>query len=69
LSIESLVAIADYLDLSLDFLLMESKPSRKIDEWLQSELDNVFRGKSDTQIDYLLGILKALSANIDDLQS
>jgi transcriptional regulator with XRE-family HTH domain len=67
LSVESLAKIADYLDLSLDFLLLESNRSGN-NKWLQSELDNLFRGKSHTQVDYLLGILKVLSANIDTLQ-
>ena len=69
LSVESLVKIADYLDLSLDFLLMESKPNCGGDEWLQSELDNIFRGKSPSQKNYLLNILEALSDSIEKLQS
>lgn len=67
LSVESLVRIADYLDLSLDFLLMESKSGNGIDELLQSELNNIFRGKSATQVEYLLNLLKVLSNNIEEL--
>ena len=68
LSVESLVKIADYLDLSLDFLLMESKSIRDSDDRLQAELDNIFRDKSPSQRDYLLSILRVLSNNIEKLQ-
>jgi len=68
LSVESLVKIADYLELSLDFLLLEPKPAHESDEWLQSELDNIFRDKSPSQRDHLLSILKILSDSIEKLQ-
>ena len=68
LSVESLVKIADYLDLSLDFLLMESKLNHSNDERLHSELDNIFRDKNQSQRDYLLSILKVLSDNIEKLK-
>ena len=68
LSVESLVRIADCLQLSLDYLLMESKPTHDSDELLQSELDNIFRDKSPSQRTYLLNILKALSDSIKKLQ-
>jgi transcriptional regulator with XRE-family HTH domain len=68
LSVESLVKIADYLDLSMDFLLLESKSPRGGDESLQCELNNIFRDKSQTQKDYLLNILKVLSDSIEKLQ-
>ena len=67
LSVESLVKIADYLDLSLDFLLMESKSSDK-DERLQAELDNIFRDKAPDQAEYLLSILKVLAENMEKLK-
>ena len=68
LSVESLVKIAEYLDLSLDFLLMQSKSSGDSDKWLQSELDNIFRDKRPAQKVYLLSILKVLSESIEKLQ-
>ena len=68
LSVESLVKIANYLQLSLDYLLMESKPTNDGDEWLQSELDNIFRDKNPSQRDYLLSILKVLADSIKKLQ-
>ena len=68
LSVESLIKIADYLDLSLDFLLMDSKPIRDGDKQLQTELDNIFRDKSPSQRDCLLKILKILSDSADELQ-
>jgi transcriptional regulator with XRE-family HTH domain len=66
-SIESIVAIADYLDISLDFLFFESKPTRTDNERLQSELDNIFRDKTPSQRNYLLNILNALSDSIEKL--
>jgi len=67
LSVESLVKIADYLDLSLDFLLMESKSGDK-DEKLMAELDNIFRDKAPAQVEYLLSIIKVLAENIEALK-
>ena len=68
MSIESLVKIANYLDLSLDFLLLDSKPTNGSDKWLLHEFDNIFRGKSPAQRAYLLNILKVLSDSIEKLQ-
>ena len=68
LSVESLMKIADYFDLSLDFLLQKSKSTHDSDEWLLAELDNMFRDKSPSQRDYLLSILRVLSNNIEKLQ-
>ena len=68
LSVESLVKIAEYLDLSLDFLLMQPKSNGDSDKRLQYELDNIFRDKSPEQRVYLLSILKVLSDSIKKLQ-
>jgi transcriptional regulator with XRE-family HTH domain len=67
MSIQSLVKIAGKLDLSLDYLLMDSVRSGS-DEKLHSELDNIFRDKSPSQREYLLNILGALSDSIKKLQ-
>jgi transcriptional regulator with XRE-family HTH domain len=67
LSVESLIKIARYYDMSLDFLLMDSSNSGN-DKKLQAELDNIFRDKPPSQTDYLLNILKVLSANIEGLR-
>ena len=68
MSVESLVKIAKYLDLSLDFLLTQPEPANDGDKRLHIELDNIFRGKNPHQIAYLLSILKVLSASIEKLQ-
>jgi transcriptional regulator with XRE-family HTH domain len=65
-SIDSLVRIAKFLDISLDYLLLDSIDSA-IDKKLQAELDNVFRDKSPEQTISLLNILKVLSDGIDRL--
>jgi len=68
LSVESLVKIADLLDLSFDFLLQDSRKSHDSDKRLHSELDNIFRDKSPAQREYLLNVLKVLSDSIEKLQ-
>jgi len=67
LSVESLIKIAQYYDMSLDFLLLDSSNSGS-DARLQAELDNIFRDKPPSQTEYLLNILKVLSANIEGLR-
>ena len=67
LSVESLVKIANCLNLSLDFLLLESK-SRNIDVRLQAEFDNIFRGKTPDQAEHLLSIFKVLAEGVEKLK-
>ena len=69
LSVETLVKIASYLDLSLDYLLLESKPVSDSDKALHMELDSIFRDKSPSQRKYLLNIFRVLADGIDKLQS
>jgi transcriptional regulator with XRE-family HTH domain len=69
LSVESLVKIANYLDLSLDYLLLESKPNPSIDTRLQTELDNIFRNKSPEQKELLLSIYRVLSDSIQEIHT
>ena len=55
------VKIGNYLDLSLGFLFMEFKPINDSNKWLEYELYSIFRGKSPSQRDFMLKILKVLS--------
>ena len=66
LGVESLVAVANYYGLSLDYLLMDSTHADS-DNKLASEIDNAFRGKTPTQAALLLSLLKMHAKNIDDL--
>ena len=67
LSVETLVKIAGFFDLSLDFLLLDSV-QRDDDDKLLSEIDNIFRDKSQSEAAFLLNLLKIYAENIDRLQ-
>ena len=66
LSVETLVKIANFYDLSLDYLLLDSMQSDD-DDKLSSEIDNIFRDKSPSQAAFLLNLLKIYAENIDRL--
>jgi len=68
-SIESIIRIANFFDLSLDYLLLESKPSHDNSKNLQAEFENLFRDKSQAQSDCLLKMFKLLANNIDNIIS
>ena len=68
LSVETLVKIAVFYDISLDYLLLDSV-KRDDDDKLSSEIDNIFRDKSQSQVAFLLNLLKIYAENIDRLQS
>ena len=65
LSVDSLVKISRFYDLSLDFLLLGSCGGS---DRLAVEIDAVFRDKSPQQSALLLSLLKVQSENIDRLQ-
>jgi transcriptional regulator with XRE-family HTH domain len=68
LSVESLVKIANYFGLSLDYLLSDSLDTIDSDSKLQAEFDNIFKDKTQPQKEYLIKILKMFSMNIEDFQ-
>ena len=65
-SIESLVKIAKCLNMSLDYLLLDSIDGGA-DEKLHIELDNLFKEKTPQQKGLLFNILKTLADNIENL--
>ena len=68
LSVETLVKVACFFDVSLDYLIMDSTPSGA-DDKLSVEIDAIFRDKSPSQAIFLLNLLKVHSENIDRLHS
>ena len=66
LGIESLVMMANFYGLSLDYLLMDST-SASDNSKLSTEIDNIFRDKSPTQAALLLNLLKLHSEGIAKL--
>ena len=68
LSVETLVKISDFYDLSLDYLLLDSTQGGT-DDKLIIEIENIFRDKSPSQTVFLLNFLKVQAENIDKLQS
>jgi transcriptional regulator with XRE-family HTH domain len=66
LSIDSLVRVANALDLDLNYLLFDFMP-KDADKKLQAEIDIIFKGKTPAQSAYLLHVLKLFSENMDGL--
>ena len=63
LSVDTLVKVACFFDVSLDYLLLDSTRSG-VDEKLSVEIDAIFRDKSPSQTNFLLNLLKIHSENI-----
>jgi len=68
LSVETLVKVACFFDLSLDYLLLDSTQSGA-DNKLSVEIDAIFRDKTPSQTTFLLSLLKIQSENIERLHS
>ena len=67
LSVDTLVKISRFYDMSLDYLLLESAHGDN-EERLQIEIASIFRDKSPSQSALLLNLLKIQSESIDRLQ-
>jgi len=67
LSLETLIKISNALSLDLTNLFLDSADIED-NETLQTELKNIFAGKTSSQVDYLINLLKLMSENIDKLQ-
>lgn len=65
-SLETLIKIANYFELSLDFLFQESL-MQNISDSQRAELAQAFIGKSPSQTEKLIGWLSVLSGNIEKL--
>jgi transcriptional regulator with XRE-family HTH domain len=65
LSIETLVKLAHFYDLSLDWLLLDS--TLKTENKLLVEIDAIFRDKNPSESTFLLTLLKINSENIKRL--
>ena len=68
LSVETLVKVACFFDVSLDYLLLDSTQSG-VGEKLLVEIEAIFRDKSPSQINFLLNLLKIQSESIERLHS
>ena len=68
ISVETLIKIANYFSLSLDYLLLDSTRT-DANEKLQTELDSIFSGMNSEQSAFLLELLKVHSENIDRLKT
>ena len=68
LSVETLVKVACFFDISLDYLLLDSTQS-SADDKLLLEIDAIFRDKDPSQTTFLLNLLKVQSENIERLHS
>ena len=68
LSVDTLVKVACFFNVSLDYLLLDSMQSG-VDDKLSVEVDAIFRGKSPSQTIFLLNLLKIQSENIERLHS
>ena len=66
LSVETLIKIANFYSLSLDYLLLDSTHTN-IDEKLQTELDSIFGDLNPPQANLLLNLLRVHAENIDKL--
>jgi len=55
--VETLVKIANFFDLSLDYLLLDSTHNSS-DDKLLIEIENIFRDKNPSQTAFLLNLLK-----------
>ena len=66
LSVETLVKVARFFNVSLDYLLMDSTQGG-LEEKLSVEIDVIFRDKSPSQTIFLLNLLKVQSENIERL--
>ena len=66
LSVETLVKVACFFDVSLDYLLLDATHSG-VNDKLLVEIDAIFRDKSPSQATFLLNLLRVQSDNIDRL--
>ena len=66
LSVETLVKVANFFDMSLDFLLLDSVQGGITDK-LQIELSNIFKDKNPSEAALLLNLLKIHSENMERL--
>ena len=66
LSVETLVKVACFFDVSLDYLLSDSTQGG-VEDKLLVEFDVIFRDKSPSQTIFLLNLLKVQSENIGRL--
>ncbi len=65
-SIETLMKIANFYNLSLDYLMLDSS-TRQANDKVQTELMEILKNKTQAQSKYLLDILRVLSNNIEEL--
>ena len=68
LSLETLVKVACFFDVSLDYLLLDSTQGG-VNDRLLVEIDAIFRDKNPSQTTFLLDLLKIHSENIGRLHS
>lgn len=66
LSVESLLKIASFYDVSLDWLMLESYSGG--DDKLLVEIDAIFRDKTPADTSLLLNLLKVQAENIERLR-
>ena len=66
LSVETLIKIANYFDLSLDYLLLDSTHS-SINKKLQTELESISSDMNPSQEEFLLSLLRIYAENINRL--
>ncbi len=65
-SLETLIRIANFFAFSLDYLLQDSL-NKSVSNELQSEIAQIFKGKTPEQTQCLLEWFKVLSENVDRL--
>jgi transcriptional regulator with XRE-family HTH domain len=66
-SIDTLIKLADYYNLSLDYLLRDTEQKSFADE-THSHLERILKSKTPAQSERLLRWLKMLADNIDELE-
>ena len=65
-SLETIIKIANYFEMSLDFLFRDS-PNKSVPDSLLMEIAQIFTDKTPEQTERLLEWLKMLSENVDRL--
>ena len=68
LSVDTLIKIANSLDLDLNYLFLDFLPKSDTEKFY-AEIDNIFRDKTPAQSAFMLNMLKLLSDNIDTLKT
>jgi transcriptional regulator with XRE-family HTH domain len=66
-SVDSLIQIANALDLNLHYLFLDLLPKEDNNN-LQAQFEDIFSGKTPAQTDYLINFLKLISENLDKLK-